>query len=323
MSLVSVFAGLGAATPKNSVSNDQLAHMIDTSDQWIRDRTGIEARFICDPLETTSSLGLEAAKLALLDANLEAKDIDLIVCATSTPDKTFPATAAFIQAQLGANIGIAFDIQAVCSGFVYGIGVVDAILKSGQAKNALLIGADTFSRILDWSDRGTCVLFGDGAGACVMRAVDAAEAGGKGVLANVLRADGKYADILNVDSGASSGSRVGKLRMEGQAVFRHAVTNISEAILACCERAGKSVDEIDWFVPHQANKRILDGVAKRLNIDEDKIIVTVQMHGNTSAASVPLAFDVAKKDGRIKTGDLVLLEAMGGGLTWGASLIQL
>ncbi|MEK7661206.1 MAG: beta-ketoacyl-ACP synthase III [Pseudomonadota bacterium] len=323
MAFTSVLAGLGAVTPSNIVSNEQLAHMIDTSDQWIRERTGIEQRFICDPLETTSSLGLAAAKLALQDANLSPKDIDLIICATSTPDRTFPATATLIQAQLGANIGIAFDIQAVCSGFVYGIGVVDAMLKAGQAKNALLIGADTFSRILDWSDRGTCVLFGDGAGACVLRAVDAEEANGKGVLANVLRADGKYADILNVDSGASSGSRVGKLRMEGQAVFRHAVTNISEAIIDCCAKAGKSVDDIDWFVPHQANKRILDGVARRLNIDEAKIVVTVQMHGNTSAASVPLAFDVAKKDGRIKAGDLVLLEAMGGGLTWGASLIQL
>ncbi|KAF0110126.1 MAG: 3-oxoacyl-acyl-carrier-protein synthase III [Hyphomonadaceae bacterium] len=323
MAFTSVLAGLGAVTPSNIVSNEQLAHMIDTSDQWIRERTGIEQRFICDTLETTSSLGLAAAKLALQDANLRPQDIDLIICATSTPDKTFPATATLIQAQLGANIGIAFDIQAVCSGFVYGIGVVDAMLKAGQAKNALLIGADTFSRILDWSDRGTCVLFGDGAGACVLRAVDAEEANGKGVLANVLRADGKYADILNVDSGASSGSRVGKLRMEGQAVFRHAVTNISEAIIDCCAKAGKSVDDIDWFVPHQANKRILDGVARRLNIDEAKIVVTVQMHGNTSAASVPLAFDVAKKDGRIKAGDLVLLEAMGGGLTWGASLIQL
>jgi 3-oxoacyl-[acyl-carrier-protein] synthase-3 len=323
LALVSVISGFGAYTPKNSVSNDELSQMIDTSDQWIRDRTGIESRFIADPLESTSSLGVEAAKAAILDANISPKDIDLIVCATSTPDKTFPATAALIQAQIGANVGIAFDIQAVCSGFVYGMAVVDAMLKSGQAKNALLVGADTFSRILDWSDRGTSVLFGDGAGACVMRAMDSTKAEGKGVLANVLRADGKYADILNVDSGASSGSRVGKLRMEGQAVFRHAVTNISEAILTCCERAGKTVDQIDWFVPHQANKRILDGVAKRLGISDDKVIMTVQIHGNTSAASVPLAFDTARKDGRIKAGDLVLLEAMGGGLTWGASLIQL
>lgn len=323
MSIVSVFAGLAAVTPKNAVSNAQLAKMIDTNDDWIKERTGIGSRFICDPLETTSTLGTQAAKNALDESGLDPEDIDLIICATSTPDRTFPATATTIQAELGCNNAVAFDIQAVCSGFVYGMGVVDAMIRSGQAKNAILIGADSFSRIMDWSDRGTCVLFGDGAGACVLRAQEESEANGKGVLANVLRSDGRYNSILNVTSGASLGSKVGKLHMEGQSVFRHAVSNISEAIEACCEKAGRKIEDIDWFVPHQANKRILDGVARRLSIPEEKVIVTVNIHGNTSAASVPLAFDVARKDGRIKTGDLVLIEAMGGGLTWGASLIQL
>lgn len=323
MPINSVLLGLSAITPNRAVTNSELASIVDTSDEWIVNRTGIKSRFIADDLETTSVLAVRAAKAALEKSGKTAADIDLIVCATSTPDRTFPATATLIQAELGIDTCIAFDIQAVCSGFVYGLSVVDAMLKAGQGTTALLIGADTFSRILDWSDRGTCVLFGDGAGACVLEATQQSAANGKGILANILRADGRYSDILNVDSGASMGARVGKLRMEGQAVFRHAVTNIAEAIINCCELAGREVEEIDWFVPHQANKRILDGVAKRLNIPEEKVIVTVDMHGNTSAASVPLAFAVAEADGRIKPGDLVLFEAMGGGLTWGASLIQL
>ena len=323
MPIVSVVSSLCAVTPERAVGNDELARMVDTSDEWISARTGIKSRYVASPLETTSVLGAQAAKLAIEEAGLKPEDIDLIVCATSTPDKTFPSTATLIQAKLGCKVATAFDVQAVCSGFVYGIGIVDALVKSGQAKNAILIGADTFSRIMDWSDRATCVLFGDGAGAAVIQGFDANEAKGKGILASVLNADGKYADILNVDGGASSNARVGKLRMEGQAVFKHAVTNISSAIEECCEKAGRPVSDIDWFVPHQANKRILDGVAKRLGIPEEKVVVTVDVHGNTSAASVPLAYDFAKKDGRIKKGDLVLFEAMGGGLTWGAALVQL
>lgn len=323
MTKIGILKSLAAVTPENAVSNAELAKMIDTSDDWITERTGIKSRFIANSLETTSSLAIKAAKLAILEANIDAQQIDLIICATSTPDRTFPATATLIQAELGINVCIAFDIQAVCSGFVYGLGVVDAMLKAGQGTRALLIGADTFSRILDWSDRGTSVLFGDGAGAAIIEVQDKDSANGKGILASCLRADGRFAGILNVDSGASMGARIGKLRMEGQAVFRHAVTNISEAIVSCCEQAGRRIDEIDWFVPHQANRRILDGVAKKLQIPEAKVVVTVDVHGNTSAASVPLAFSVAKADGRIKAGDLVLFEAMGGGLTWGATLVQL
>jgi 3-oxoacyl-[acyl-carrier-protein] synthase-3 len=245
------------------------------------------------------------------------------VCATSTPDRTFPATATLIQAELGIPVAIAFDVQAVCSGFVYALSVADALVQTGQAKTALVIGAETFSRILDWSDRTTAVLFGDGAGAMILGAVPVGEAGGRGVLAHALRADGRHADLLYVDGGASQGGRIGKLKMQGQAVFRHAVGNISEAIAACCAKAGVEVADIDWFVPHQANRRILEGVARRMGLDDHKVITTVTLHGNTSAASVPLAFEVARQDGRIKKGDLVLLEAMGGGFTWGASLIRL
>lgn len=323
MSFVSVMSSLAAVTPKRAVSNDELAQMIDTSDEWISARTGIKSRFIADPLETTSSLAYDAALLAIEDAKIDKSEIDLVICATSTPDRTFPSVASMVQGKLDLNVCTAFDVQAVCSGFVYGMGVADSMLRSGQYKNALLIGAETFSRIMDWSDRGTCVLFGDGAGAAVLSAKTLEEANGKGILANILRADGKLSEILNVDGGPSLGGRIGKLRMEGQTVFKHAVNNISEAITACCEKAGKDISQIDWFVPHQANKRILDGVARKLGVSPEKFIVTVDIHGNTSAASVPLAYNVAAKDGRIKEGDLVLLEAMGGGITWGASLIQL
>ncbi len=320
MTISSVVSSLCAITPDRLVTNNELANIVDTSDAWIKERTGIEQRYFCSDLETSSTLATRAAKLAIEKANISANDIDLIICATSTPDRTFPATATLIQEALGIPVCIAFDIQAVCSGFVYGFGVVDAMIKSGQAKNALLIGVDSFSRIMDWADRTTCVLFGDGAGAAI---IQASEEANKGILANILRADGRYNSILNVSSGASLGSKVGKLHMEGQAVFRHAVTNISEAIVLCCEKADVNIDEIDWFVPHQANKRILDGVAKKLKIPEEKVIITVDIHGNTSAASVALAFDHAQKEGKIKKGDLVLFEAMGGGLTWGATLVRL
>jgi 3-oxoacyl-[acyl-carrier-protein] synthase III len=321
--LTSLMLGLGTMTPANIVSNAQLATMVDTSDEWIVARTGIEQRAVAGPLETTKTLAVEACRRALLDAGINASEIDLIICATATPDLTFPATATLIQAALEIPVCIAFDVQAVCSGFVYAMTIADAMLQAGQGTTALVIGAETFSRILDWSDRTTCVLFGDGAGAAVLRAVPTAQADGKGLLAHALRADGRQAELLFVDSGASLGGRIGKLKMQGQAVFRHAVGNISEASEACCAKAGVSVDEVDWFVPHQANKRILDGVARRLGLPEEKVIVTVNQHGNTSAASVPLAFDVARQDGRIKKGDLVLLEAMGGGFTWGASLLRL
>jgi 3-oxoacyl-[acyl-carrier-protein] synthase III len=320
--LRSVLLGLGAMTPSNVVTNAELATMVDTSDEWIVARTGIEQRAVAGPLETTKTLAVEATHRALKDAGIEAAEIDLIICATSTPDLTFPATATLIQAELGIPVCIAFDVQAVCSGFVYAMTIADAMLQAGQGTTALVIGAETFSRILDWSDRTTCVLFGDGAGAAILRSMPAAEAGTRGVLAHALRADGRQADLLFVDGGPSNGGRIGKLKMQGQAVFRHAVGNISEAIQACCAKAGVSVDEVDWFVPHQANKRILDGVARRLGLPEEKVIVTVNLHGNTSAASVPLAFDAARRDGRIKSGDLVLLEAMGGGFTWGATLLR-
>jgi 3-oxoacyl-[acyl-carrier-protein] synthase III len=320
--LRSMFLGLGAMTPANIVSNAELATMVDTSDEWIVARTGIQQRAIAGPLETTTTLAVEASRRALLDAGIDASEIDLVICATATPDRTFPATATLIQAELGIPVCIAFDLQAVCSGFVYAMAVADAMLQAGQGTTALVIGAETFSRILDWSDRTTCVLFADGAGAAILRSKPEAEAGNRGVLAHALRADGRQADLLYVDGGASQGGRIGKLKMQGQAVFRHAVGNISEAIKACCEAADVSVDDVDWFVPHQANIRILDGVARRLGLPEHKVITTVSQHGNTSAASVPLAFDVARRDGRIKEGDLVLLEAMGGGFTWGATLLR-
>lgn len=320
--LRSVFLGLGAMTPANIVTNAQLATMVDTSDEWIVARTGIQQRAIAGPLETTTTLAVEASRRAMLDAGIDATEIDLIVCATATPDRTFPATATLIQAELGIPVCIAFDVQAVCSGFVYAMTIADAMLQAGQGTTALVLGAETFSRILDWSDRTTCVLFADGAGAAILRSMPLEEAGDRGLLAHALRADGRQADLLYVDGGASQGARIGKLKMQGQAVFRHAVGNISEAIKSCCEKAGVSVDDVDWFVPHQANIRILDGVARRLGLPEHKVITTVAQHGNTSAASVPLAFDVARQDGRIKPGDLVLLEAMGGGFTWGATLLR-
>ncbi len=318
----SVIAGVGGYLPERVLGNDELSLMVDTSDEWIRDRTGIRERHVAADGETTSAMAAEAGKRALAAAGVGPEDIDLIVVATATPDMTFPATAAIVQAKLGVTRGAAFDIQAVCTGFVYALSTADNFIARGQSKAALVIGAETFSRILDWSDRSTCVLFGDGAGAVVLKGVPTAEAGERGVLGSYLRSDGRYVDLLYVDGGPSSTKTVGHLRMVGNQVFRHAVRNIAEAIERVAEGASVDIADVDWFVPHQANQRILEAVAKRLGIDESKVVTTVSRHGNTSAASVPLALDEAVRDGRIKSGDLVLMEAMGGGLTWGAALAR-
>ena len=314
--------GSGSALPRRVVTNDELAAKVDTSDEWIVERTGIRQRYIAGEGETTASLATDAARAALDDAGLTPADIDLIVLATATPDNTFPATATKVQHSLGCNGGIAFDVAAVCSGFLYALSVADSMLHSGMARRALVIGAETFSRILDWTDRTTCVLFGDGAGAVVLEAGQG-KADGTGVLATRLHADGAQHDLLYVDGGPSTTQTVGHLRMKGREVFRHAVVNLSNVLKEVLEDAKVSVDEIDWVVPHQANARILDATAKKLGIAPEKVIVTVASHANTSAASVPLAFDTARKDGRIKAGDLVMFEAMGGGFTWGASLVRL
>jgi len=321
--LRSVVLGCGAYLPKRVLSNDDLARMVDTSDEWIVQRTGIRQRHVAAPGEFTSHLGIAAARAALADAGVEPQSIDLIVVATSTPDNTFPATAVSVQEGLGITGGAAFDLQAVCSGFVFGLATADGLLRTREFKRALVIGAETFSRILDWTDRTTCVLFGDGAGAVVL---EAQEQPGKitdrGVLASRLRSDGRHKMKLYVDGGPSSTGTVGHLRMEGREVFRHAVAMISDVVTEAFRETGCSADDIDWFVPHQANQRIIDGSAHKLGIDGKKIVSTVDRHGNTSAASIPLALAVARADGRIKTGDLVLLEAMGGGFTWGALLVR-
>jgi 3-oxoacyl-[acyl-carrier-protein] synthase-3 len=318
----SVVLGCGSYLPQRVLTNKELAEKVDTSDEWIVQRTGIRERHIAADGELTSDIAIAAARAALEDAGIEATSIDLIVLATSTPDQTFPATAVSVQAALGIHHGAAFDLQAVCSGFVYALATADGLLKSGAFKRALVIGAETFSRILDWTDRGTCVLFGDGGGALVLEAQDAATAGGRGILTAQLRSDGRYKDKLYVDGGPSSTGTVGHLRMEGREVFRHAVANITEVVQQTLEVAGLKAAEVDWFVPHQANKRIIDGSAHRLGVDASKVVTTVDKHGNTSAASIPLALAVARADGRIGKGDLVLLEAMGGGFTWGAVLIR-
>jgi 3-oxoacyl-[acyl-carrier-protein] synthase-3 len=320
MALRSVLTGVGSYLPKKILTNAELSRRVDTSDEWIVERTGIRERRIAADGERTSDLACAASVKALEAAGRDAKDIDLVIVATTTPDLTFPATAARVQAELGVSHGAAFDLQAVCSGFVFALATADNFLARGQAKAALVIGAETFSRIMDWEDRGTCVLFGDGAGAVVLEAHD--ETGDRGVISTFLRTDGRMHDLLYVDGGPSETGTVGKVRMVGNAVFRHAVEHISGAMLEACARAGVSLDEVDWFVPHQANQRILDGVARKLGIDVDKVVSTVAVHGNTSAASVPLALDVAVRDGRIKPGDLVLMEALGGGLTWGAALVR-
>jgi 3-oxoacyl-[acyl-carrier-protein] synthase III len=316
--------GIGACLPENVVTNADLAKRgLETSDEWIRERTGIRERRIVRDGETTSHLAVAAAREALKDAAIDAGELDLIVCATTTPDETFPATATTVQARLGMAHGAAFDVQAVCSGFIYGLAVADNFIRAGQARTVLLIGAETMSRLLDWEDRTTCVLFGDGAGAFVLKACDGAGTNeDRGVLNTKLFSDGRLHDLLYVDGGPSSTGTTGHLRMQGKEVFRHAVTNIAAAIVASTQEAGLQVCDIDWFVPHQANQRILDGTARKLGIDPDKVISTVAVHGNTSAASVPLAVATAVRDGRIKKGDLVLLEAMGGGFTWGAGLIR-
>lgn len=317
--------GTGSALPRRVVTNAELAERVDTSDEWITARTGIRQRHVAGPDETTATLATAAARAALADAGVDASSIDLIVLATATPDNTFPATATKVQNALGCNGGIAFDVAAVCSGFLYALSVADSLLKTGMAKRALVIGAETFSRILDWEDRTTCVLFGDGAGAVVLDAPGTDNAGkdAPGILCSRLHADGAQHDLLYVDGGPSTTQTVGHVRMKGPEVFRHAVVNLAAVLREVIDEAGVSVDAIDWVVPHQANARILDATAKKLGIAPDKVVITVDRHANTSAASVPLALDVARKDGRIKAGDLVMLEAMGGGFTWGASLIRM
>ena len=318
--------GSGSALPEQIVTNHDLAARVDTSDEWIIERTGIRQRHIAGEGETTSTLAIAAARAALADAGLTPADIDLIVLATATPDNTFPATATKVQHALGCPNGPAFDVGAVCSGFLYALTTADSLLTTGAARRALVIGAETFSRILDWEDRTTCVLFGDGAGAVVLEAPDQArpaQNGGPGVLASRLHADGAQHDLLYVDGGPSSTQTVGHLRMKGREVFRHAVVNLTNVLHEVLDDAGVCADDIDWIVPHQANKRILDATAKKLGLPAEKVIVTVDMHANTSAASVPLAFDMARRDGRIKPGNLVMFEAMGGGFTWGASLVRI
>jgi 3-oxoacyl-[acyl-carrier-protein] synthase-3 len=321
MALRSVLLGVGSHLPERVVTNDELAARVDTSDEWIVARTGIRERHIAEEGEKTSDLALAAARKALEASGRTADDLDLVIVATTTPDLTFPATAARVQAALGVTKGAAFDLQAVCSGFIFALSTADNALARGQAKCALVIGAETFSRIVDWEDRGTCVLFGDGAGAVVLEAQERED--DRGVMSAFLRTDGRMHDLLYVDGGPSQTGTTGKVRMVGNAVFRNAVEHISGAMLEACALADVTLDQVDWFVPHQANQRILDGVARKLGIDVEKVISTVALHGNTSAASVPLALDVAVRDGRIKKGDLVLMEALGGGLTWGAALVRL
>jgi 3-oxoacyl-[acyl-carrier-protein] synthase-3 len=318
----SVVLGTGSALPKRRVSNAELAAQVDTSDEWIVERTGIRFRHIAGEGETTATLAADACRAALAAAGIEAESIDLIVLATATPDQTFPASATKVQAMLGIDDCVAFDVAAVCSGFLYAVQVVDSMIRSGVAKRALVIGAETFSRILDWEDRTTCVLFGDGAGAIVLEAQETADEGGRGILTTKLHADGRHNDLLYVDGGVSTTGTVGKLRMKGREVFRHAVTNLASVMTESLAQAGLSSDQVDWVVPHQANARILDATARKLGLEPARVVVTVDQHANTSAASVPLALDVAVRDGRIRQGQIVVLEAMGGGFTWGAAVIR-
>ena len=319
----SQIVGCGAYLPEKVLTNHELAKLVDTSDEWIANRTGIKRRHIVREGETTSELAFKAAQAALADAKLGADALDLIIVATTTPDRTFPSVATQLQARLGMTRGAAFDVQAVCSGFIYGLSVADNFIKAGQAKTVLLVGAETMSRLMDWSDRSTCVLFGDGAGAVVLRAGQGrGDASDRGVLNSKLYSDGRLQDILYVDGGPSTTGTTGYLRMQGKEVFKHAIVNMASAVEESAREAGVPVSEIAWIVPHQANQRILDGTARKLNLPLERVISTIAEHGNTSAASVPLALDVAVKDGRIKRGDLLLLEAMGGGLTWGAALVR-
>jgi 3-oxoacyl-[acyl-carrier-protein] synthase-3 len=319
----SVIRGVGAYLPKRVMTNNDLALLVDTTDEWIKERTGIEQRHIADDGELTSDLGIAASRQALVRSGIDPTDIDLIICATATPDRTFPATAVKIQAGLGITKGAAFDVQAVCSGFIYALNVADNFIKAGQSKRALVVGAETFSRILDWKDRGTCVLFGDGAGAVVLEAqsqVGTRE--DRGILATRIRSDGRFEDLLYVDGGPGSTKTTGQLRMNGREVFRHAVQKISSVIEETLVTTGYAPAEIDLYVPHQANKRILDGIGKKLGIPPNKVVITLAKHGNTSAASVPLALNQAFEDHRLREGGLVLMEAMGGGFTWGAVLAR-
>lgn len=319
----SVVQGCGSYLPEQVVTNADLAKKMDTSDEWIQQRTGIRQRHIAADGELTSHLAIKASERALAHAGLKASDLDLIVLATATPDETFPATATRVQAELGMTRGAAFDVQAVCAGFVYGLSVADSLIKNGLASTALVIGAETFSRILDWNDRGTCVLFGDGAGAVVLRAEEGkGTTADRGVLANALHSDGRQHDILYVDGGPSSTRTTGFLRMEGKEVFKHAVVNMAAVVGEVLAKAGFETKDIDWLVPHQANKRIIDSTGRKLGLPPERVVVTVDRHANTSAASIPLALDAAVKDGRVKKNDLLLLEGIGGGLAWGASLVR-
>jgi 3-oxoacyl-[acyl-carrier-protein] synthase-3 len=318
MTMRSVIAGVGSALPKRRITNDELAETVDTSDQWIVERTGIRSRYIAGEGETTATLARDAALKALEQAGIAPSDIGLIVLATATPDQTFPSSATKVQAMLGIDDCIAFDVHAVCTGFLYALSVADSMLRSGAARRALVIGAETFSRILDWEDRATCVLFGDGAGALVLEAQE----GERGILATRLHADGRHNDMLFVDGGPSTTGTVGKLRMKGREVFRHAVVNLADVMTEVLDAAGLGSSDVDWVVPHQANARILDATARKLGLPAEKVVVTVDRHANTSAASVPLALDTAVRDGRIKRGDLIVLEAMGGGFTWGAAVLR-
>jgi 3-oxoacyl-[acyl-carrier-protein] synthase-3 len=318
----SLIAGCGAYLPERIVTNDELAQRIDTSDEWIVQRTGIRQRHIAAPGELCSDLARRAAQAALASAGMTARDIDLLIVATTTPDNTFPATAAKVQGQLGMVQGFAFDVQAVCSGFIYGMAVADNFLKTGQARTALVIGAETFSRILDWNDRGTCVLFGDGAGAIVLQATDEASPEDRGILSTHLHSDGRDYEMLKVDGGPSSTQTTGVVHMDGREVFRNAVNRLAQAVDEALAANHLTAADVDWLVPHQANRRIIDSMGRKLGLDPSKVVVTIDHHANTSAASVPLALAEAVGDGRIKPGQLVLMEAMGGGLTWGASLVR-
>lgn len=318
----SVITGTGSALPARRVSNAEMADMVDTTDEWIVERTGIRFRHIAAPDEMTATLATDAAKAALAAAGVHAQDIDLIVLATATPDQTFPATATKVQAALGIDDCTAFDVAAVCSGFLYAVQVADSMIRASAHRKALVIGAETFSRILDWEDRTTCVLFGDGAGAIVLEAQESAEANGRGILATRLHADGRHNELLYVDGGPSTTGTVGKVRMKGREVFRHAVINLATVMGESLVAAGLVAEQVDWVVPHQANARILDATARKLGLPAEKVVMTVDRHANTSAASVPLALDTAVRDGRITPGQIIVLEAMGGGFTWGASVVR-
>jgi 3-oxoacyl-[acyl-carrier-protein] synthase-3 len=322
MTIRSVLRGTGSALPERRVTNAELSERVDTSDEWIVERTGIRSRYIAGEGETTVTLATDAARRAIAAAGLAPSDIDLIVLATATPDQTFPASATKVQALLGIDDCVAFDVAAVCSGFLYALTVADNMLRGGAAHRALVIGSETFSRILDWEDRTTCVLFGDGAGAVVLERQEVSDADGPGILSNRLHADGRHNGLLYVDGGPSTTGTVGKLRMKGQEVFRHAVMNLSSVLREALDTAGLGIGEVDWVVPHQANARILEATARKLGLDRERVVTTVDRHANTSAASVPLALDTAVRDGRIARGDIVVLEAMGGGFTWGASVLR-